>query len=181
MATLYVYNLSKKTKVYATTVTLEGSNAWIYNLNGKIIIGTHQTAYCYDAFEYKMYWEKSVVLNDGVGFGSGNNQIMQVLGYDNLALVYCVDRLVCFDVNTGSILYNVLADGSNAANVIDGILYQRDGSDLQMRDPKTGKELKRVATPRDAQAFSSSRPNGKDGRIYVHSYTDAYCIKAWGK
>jgi outer membrane protein assembly factor BamB len=181
MSVLYVYNLSKKTKVYTTTVALDGSNAWIYQLNGKIIIGSQKTAYCYDAYENKKYWEKSVVLNDGVGSGSGNDEIMQVLGYDNLALVYCVDRLVCFDINTGKELYNTAAAGSNTANIIDGIIYQRDQSDLQMRDPKTGKELKRIATGRNEQAFSGSRPNGADGKIYVHTYTDAYCIKAWGK
>jgi len=180
MSVLYVYNLTKKTKVYTTTVTFDGSNAWIYQLNGKIIIGSQKTAFCYDAFENKKYWEKSVVLNDGVGSGSGNDEILQVLAYDNLALVYCVDRLVCFDINTGAVKYNVLSSHS-AANIIDGVIYQREGSDLQMRDPRTGKELKRIATGVNEQAFSSSRPNGKDGKIFIHSYTDAYCIKAWGK
>ena len=51
----------------------------------------------------------------------------------------------------------------------------------QMRDPYTGKELKRISTGKNEQAFSSSRPNGKDGKIFIHSYTDAYCIKAWGQ
>ena len=180
MTVLYVYNLSKKTKVYTTTVTLDGSNAWIYQLNGKIVIGSQKTAFCYDAFENKKYWEKSVVLNDGVGSGSGNDEILQVLAYDNLALVYCVDRLVCFDINTGAVKYNVLSSHT-AANIIDGIIYQREGSDLQMRDPRTGKELKRISTGVNEQAFSSSRPNGADGKIFIHSYTDAYCIKAWGK
>ena len=180
MTVLYVYNLSKKTKVYTTTVTLDGSNAWIYQLNGKIVIGSQKTAFCYDAFENKKYWEKSVVLNDGVGSGSGNDEILQVLAYDNLALVYCVDRLVCFDINTGAVKYNVLSSHT-AAYIIDGIIYQREGSDLQMRDPRTGKELKRISTGVNEQAFSSSRPNGADGKIFIHSYTDAYCIKAWGK
>ncbi len=179
--TLYIYNLTKQTSVYSTAVSLNGgSNAWIYYLNGKIIIGKEKTAYCYDAFENKKHWEKSVVLNDGVGSGSGNDEILQVLAYDNLALVYCVDRLVCFDINTGAVKYNVLSSHS-AANIIDGVIYQREGSDLQMRDPRTGKELKRIATGVNEQAFSSSRPNGKDGKIFIHSYTDAYCIKAWGK
>ena len=177
---LYVYNLTKKAKVYTTTVTFDGSNAWIYHLNGKIIIGTQKTAFCYDAFENKKYWEKSVVLNDGVGSGSGNDEILQVLGYDNLALVYCVDRLVAFDINTGAVKYNV-PSSHTAANIIDGVIYQREGSDLQMRDPRTGRELKRIVTGINEQAFSSSRPNGKDGKIFIHSYTDAYCIKAWGR
>ncbi|MEY3500020.1 MAG: hypothetical protein RL308_1689 [Bacteroidota bacterium] len=177
---LYVYNLTKKKNVYTTTVTFDGSNAWIYHLNGKIIIGTQKTAFCYDAFENKKYWEKSVVLNDGIGSGSGNDEILQVLGYDNLALVYCVDRLVAFDIKTGSVKYNV-PSSHTAANIIDGVIYQREGSDLQMRDPRTGRELKRIATGPNEQAFSSSRPNGKDGKIFIHSYTDAYCIKAWGK
>jgi outer membrane protein assembly factor BamB len=177
---LYVYNLTQKKNIYTTTVTFDGSNAWIYHLNGKLIIGTQKTAFCYDAFENKKYWEKSVVLNDGVGSGSGNDEILQVLGYDNLALVYCVDRLVAFDINTGVVKYNV-PSSHTAANIIDGVIYQREGSDLQMRDPRTGRELKRIATGVNEQAFSSSRPNGKDGKIFIHSYTDAYCIKAWGK
>ncbi len=180
MTVLYVHNLTKKRKVYTTTVTMNGSNAWIYQLNGKIIIGSQKTGYCYDAFENKKYWEKSVVLNDGVGSGSGNDEILQVLAYHNLALVFCVDRLVCFDVNTGEVKYNVLSSHT-AAFIYEGVIYQREGSDLQMRDPRTGKELKRIATGENEQAFSSSRPNGKDGKIYIHSYTDAYCIKAWGK
>ncbi len=128
MSVLYVYNLSKKTKVYTTTVTMDGSNAWIYQLNGRIIIGSQKTAYCYDAFENKKYWEKSVVLNDGVGSGSGNDEILQVLAYDNLALVYCVDRLVCFDINTGDLKYNVRSSHS-AALIYEGVIYQREGSD----------------------------------------------------
>jgi outer membrane protein assembly factor BamB len=122
-----------------------------------------------------------VILNDGIGMGSGNDEIMKVIAFENFALVYCVDRLVCFDLNTGVIKYNVPAAGSTAPAIIDGIIYQRDQSDLQMRDPKTGKELKRVATGKNEQAFSSSRPNGANGKIFVHSYSDAYCIKAWGK
>ena len=120
------------------------------------------------------------MLNDGVGLGSGNDEIMQVHIANNLALVYCVDRLVCFDINTGLLKYNVLAN-DNTASIIDGIIYQREGSDLGMRDSNTGKLLKRIATGRDEQAFSSSRPNGADGKIFVHSYTHAYCIKAWGR
>ena len=177
---LYVYNLTQKKNVYTTTVTFDGSNAWIYNLNGKLIIGTQKTAFCYDAFTNKKYWEKSVVLNDGVGSGSGNDEILQVLGYDNLALVYCVDRLVAFDINSGAVKYNV-PSSHTAANIIDGVIYQREGSDLQMRDPRTGRELKRIVTGPNEQAFSSSRPNGKDGKIFVHSYTHAFCIKAWGR
>ena len=106
---------------------------------------------------------------------------MQVFGYDNIALGFTVDRLFAFDLNTGIKKYDVPAAGSNTANIIDGIIYQRDRSDLQMRDPYTGKELKRISTGKNEQAFSSSRPNGANGKIYIHSYTDAYCIKAWEK
>ena len=56
-----------------------------------------------------------------------------------------------------------------------------DNNDFLMRDPNTGKELKRISTGKNAEGFAGSRPNGKDGKIYIHSYTDAYCIKAWGK
>jgi len=177
---LFIYNLATHKKVYSTPVacsdTLKDSfyGRLCYH-DGKIIVGKGAEFLCYDAFQNKgVLWQHNT--------GSfGNDNAMQVYCLDNLALGFTVDRLFAFDINTGSKLYDVRAAGSNTANIIDGILYQRDGSDLQMRDPKTGKELKRVATPRDAQAFSSSRPNGKDGRIYVHSYTDAYCIKAWGK
>ena len=106
---------------------------------------------------------------------------MQVFGYDNLGLGFTVVRLFAFDINTGVKLYDVPAAGSNTANIINGIIYQREHSDLQIRDSKTGKELKRIATGVNEQAFSSSRPNGADGKIFVHTYSDAYCIKAWEK
>jgi hypothetical protein len=126
------------------------------------------------------YWEKSVIFNDGVGNGSGNDEVMRVLGYENLAFIFCVDRLVCFDLNTGAFKYNVPA-GWVDARMIDGVMYNIDDSDLVMRDPYTGKELKRaVATPGE-QVFASMRPNGADGRIFIHSYSHAYCLKAYSK
>lgn len=180
MSVLYVYNLTKKSKVYTTTVTMDGSNFWIDQLNGKLVMGSQKTAYCYDAFENKKYWEKSVVLNDGVGFGSGNDEILQVMAYDNLALIFCVDRLVCFDINTGALKYNVIASHAQA-KIVDGVMYNQDDNDLVMRDVYTGKVLKRYATGLNEEGFARTRPNVVDGRVYIHSYTDAYCIKAWGR
>lgn len=180
MSVLYVYNLTKQTKVYTTTVTMDGSNFWIYQLNGKLVMGSQKTAFCYNAFENKKYWEKSVVLNDGVGFGSGNDEILQVMAYDNLALIFCVDRLVCFDINTGALKYNVTASHAQA-KIVDGVIYNEDYDDLVMRDVYTGKVLKRYATGLNEEGFARTRPNVVDGRVYIHSYTHAYCIKAWGK
>jgi outer membrane protein assembly factor BamB len=177
---LYVYNLSAQQKVYSIPVscsdTLKDSffGRVCYH-DGKIIVGKGAEFLCFDAFE-----DKNILWQNNTG-KLGNDNAMQVFGYDNLALGFTVDRLFCYDINTGDEYYNIKAAGSNTANVIDGIIYQRDGSDFQMRDPKTGKELKRIVTGRNEQAFSSSRPNGANGRIYVHTYTDAYCIKAWGK
>lgn len=175
---LYVYNLTQNRKVYTTTVTTEGSNCWIYQLDGKIILGSYKTAYCYDAFENKKYWEKSVVLNDGVGFGSGNDEILQVLGYDNLALIFCVDRLVAFDINSGQLKYNVMASHARAI-IADAVIYNEDYDDLVMRDVYSGKILKRYATGINEEGFARVRPNVVDGKVYIHSGTDAYCIKAW--
>lgn len=180
MSVLYVYNLTKKSKVYTTTVAMDGSNFWIYQLNGKLVMGSQKTAFCYDAFENKKYWEKSVVLNDGVGFGSGNDEILQVMAYDNLALIFCVDRLVCFDINTGVLKYNVIASHAQA-KIVDGVIYNEDYDDLVMRDVYTGKVLKRYATGLNEEGFARTRPNVVDGKVYIHSYTHAYCIKAWGK
>lgn len=181
LGTLYVYNLSKNIKLYSTSVSLkEGSNAWINYNDGKILIGKSHTVYCYDAFENKKYWEKSVILNDGVGSGSGNDEIMQVLGYDNLALIYCVDRLVCFDVKTGSVKYNVASSHSSAV-VSNGVIYNEDNNDLLFRDVYTGKVLKRVITGKNEEGFAASRPNVLDGKVFIHSYSDAFCIKAWNK
>jgi len=188
--TLLVYNLTKKQIVYSTYVnstTLETewddvSGHICYN-NGEILIGKGKNVYCYDAFIDKgnSNWQHTSILNDGVGLGSGNDYVVQVLSFENILLAYCIDHLIAFDISTGKVMYNVPAAGTNDSALIDGIIYQREHSDLQMRDPKTGKELKRIATGRNEQAFSNSRPNGVDGKIYVHTYTDAYCIKAWGK
>ncbi len=181
--TLCVYNLTENKIVYTKYVNNQtlGKDEWddfygrVTYFNGKLLVGKSKKIYCFDAFE-----DKSALWQQNTG-SYGNDNAMQVFGCDNLALGFTVDRLFAYDINSGNELYNVPAAGSNTANVIDGVIYQRDGSDLQMRDPKTGKELKRIATGRNEQAFSSSRPNGADGRIYVHTYTDAYCIKAWGK
>lgn len=178
--TLYIYNLSTQQKLYSIPVSCSDSLqdsffGRVYFHDGKIIVGKGAEFLCYDAFE-----DKGILWQHNTGH-YGNDNAMQVFGYDNLALGFTVDRLFAFDINTGVKLYDVPAAGSNTANIIDGIIYQREHSDLQMRDPKTGKELKRVATPPNEQAFSSSRHNGKNGKIYVHTYTDAYCIKAWEK
>ena len=185
---LVVYNLTTYTRVYTSHVI---SNDPIFNTfygrichhDGKILVGKDRNVYCYDAFTDKggPLWSSPVSMNDGVGRGSGNDNVMQMFGYKNLLLAYCVDHLNAFDINTGKVVYNINGPGNNDAAIIDGILYQRWYSDLGMIDPNTGKLLKRVATPKDDQAFANSRPSGANGKIYLHSYTDAYCIKAWGK
>ncbi len=180
LMSLFVYNLTKQKKVYTSPVACEdslhdGNYGRICYHNGKLIVGKGNEVLCFDAFDNKgILWQYFLGKD-------GNDFAMQVFGYDNLALGFTVDRLFAFDINTGVKLYDVPAAGSNTANIIDGIIYQREHSDLQMRDPKSGKELKRIATGANEQAFSSSRPNGADGKIYVHTYTDAYFIKAWGK
>ena len=180
LMSLYVYNLTKQQKVYTIPVACEDSlhdedYGRICYHDGKIIVGKGAEVLCYDAYEDKgVYWKHFLGT-------SGNDFAMQVFGYDNLGLGFTVDRLFAFDINTGVKLYDVPAAGSNTANIINGIIYQREHSDLQIRDSKTGKELKRIATGVNEQAFSSSRPNGADGKIFVHTYSDAYCIKAWEK
>jgi outer membrane protein assembly factor BamB len=186
--TLVVYNLTTNMRVYATPVI---SNDPIFNgfygricyHDGKILVGKDRNVYCFDAFTDKgdPLWSSPVSMNDGVGFGSGNDNVMQIFGYNNKLLAICIDHLNAFDINTGKVIYNVDGSGGTDAAIIDGILYQRWYSDLGMIDPNTGKLLKRVATPKDDQAFANSRPSGANGKIYLHSYTDAYCIKAWGK
>jgi outer membrane protein assembly factor BamB len=185
---LTAFDLTTSKKVYANHVI---SNDPIFNTffgricyhDGKILVGKDRNVYCYDAFSDKgvPLWSTPVSMNDGVGRGSGNDNVMQMFGYKNLLLAYCVDHLNAFDINTGKVIYNVYGAGYVDAAIIDGILYQRWYSDLGMIDPNTGKLLKRVATPKDDQAFANSRPSGANGKIYLHSYTDAYCIKAWGK
>lgn len=189
--TLCVYNLTEKKIVYTKYVNNKalGENEWddltgkICYSNGNLLIGKGKTIYCYDAFKEEIVpkWEQSTVLNEEIGFGSGNNNITKVIVFENIGLVYCVDHLIGININTGKPIYNVPATGLTDMSILDGVIYQCDGSDLQMRDPRTGKELKRVSTPPNEQAFSSSRPNGADGKIFIHSYTHAYCIKAWGK
>lgn len=177
---LYVFNLSKQQKAYAIPVACrdslyDGNYGRICYHDGKIIIGKSAEVLCFDAYEDKgTYWKYFIGT-------AGNDFVMQVFGYDNLALGFTVDRLFAFDINTGVKLYDVPATGSNSANIIDGTIYNEDHNDLLMRDPKTGKELKRIKTGINEEGFSSSRPNGADGKIFVHTYSDAYCIKAWEK
>lgn len=178
--TLYVYNITKQQKAYTIPVACEdslydGNYGRICYHDGKIIVGKGAEVLCLDAYEDKgTYWKYFIGT-------AGNDFAMQVFGYDNLALGFTVDRLFAFDINTGVKLYDVPATGSNSANIIDGIIYNEDHNDLLMRDPKTGKELKRIKTGINEEGFSGSRPNGADGKIFVHTYSDAYCIKAWGK
>jgi len=181
--TLCVYNLTENKIVYTKYVNNQtlGKDEWdgfsgrVTFHNGKLFVGKGAEFLCFDAFE-----DKGKLWQHYTG-PLGNDNAMQVFGSDSIALGFTVDRLFAYNINTGKELYHTAAAGSNTANIIDGIIYQRDNSDLQMRDPKIGKELKRVATPLNAQSFSGSRPNGANGKIYIHSYTDAYCIKAWGK
>lgn len=189
--TLCVYNITEKRIVYTKYVNnriLEKDESdtfagKIWYADGKLLVGQAKRIYCYDAFkdEGGPKWEHTTVLNDGIGFGSDNDNVSKVRVFENIGLVFCMDHLIGINMNTGKPIYHVEAAGGNDVAIIDGIIYQRESSDLQMRDPRTGKELKRVATPPNEQAFSSARPNGADGKIYIHSYTHAYCIKAWGK
>ena len=177
---LYVYNLTIQQKVYSIPVSSSDTlQDWFFGRvcyhDGKIIIGKGTEFLCYDAFE-----DKGVLWQHNTG-AYANDNAMQVLGNDNLVLGFTIDRLFAFDINTGKELYSVSANGSSTAAIIDGILYDEDRNDFLMRDPKTGKELKRVSTGKNEQGFAGSRPNGADGKIFVHTYTDAYCIKAWGK
>ena len=181
--TLCVYNLTQNKIAYSTYVNTQTLGTDEYDdfyggvtfHNGKLFVGKGKRFFCFDAYENKgVLWQYKTGIY-------GTDNAMQVFGYDNLALGYTLDRLFVFNINTGSRIYDVAVGGSSSSNIIDGIIYQREGSDLTMRDPHTGRELKRIATGLNEQAFSSSRPNGKDGKIYLHSYTDAYCIKAWGK
>lgn len=181
--TLCVYNLTENKIAYTKYINNQtlGKDEWddfygrVTFHKGKIFIGKGKNFYCLDAYD-----DKGILWQHATGI-YGNDNAMQVFGYDNLALGYTLNKLYGFDINTGKKLYEVSVGGSSSANIIDGVIYQREGSDLQMRDPRTGKELKRIATGVNEQAFSSSRPNGADGKIFIHSYTDAYCIKAWGK
>ena len=178
--TLYIYNLTKKQKIYSIPVACEDSlndsfSGRICYHNGKIIVGKGAEFLCFDAFD-----DKGVLWQHNTGIYANDNA-MQVLGYDNLALGFTVDKLFAYDINTGKELYKVTANGSSTPAIIDGIIYGEDHNDFLMRDPKTGKELKRIKTGNNEEGFSSSRPNGADGKIFVHTYSDAYCIKAWGK
>ena len=181
--TLCVYNLTQNKIAYSSYINNQtlAVDEWdefygrVTFHNGKLIIGKGRHFYCVDAYQ-----DKGILWKYKTG-SYGTDNAMQVFGYQDMALGYTLDRLFAFDINTGKKLYETSTGSSTSASVIDGILYQRDGSDFLMRDPRTGKELKRIVTGINEQAFSSSRPNGKDGKIFIHSYTDAYCIKAWGR
>lgn len=189
--TLFVYNLTRNEKVYSVYVNPQASSVqdWdaflgrVAYVKNKLIVGMGKNVYCFDAFNGKeTLWKHSTVLNDGKGMGSGNDNVFQLLSYNDVAIVYCADHIIGLNTNDGSLIYNVKsASGSAAGAIIDGILYCEDNNDFLMRDPSTGKELKRVSTGKGKEGFAGSRPNGKDGKIYIHSYTDAYCIRAWGK
>ena len=189
--TLFVYNLTTNKKLYCVYVNPQASSIqdWdaflgrVSYVKNKLIVGMGKNVYCFDAFnEKEVLWKHSTILNDGIGMGSGNDNVFQLIPYDNLAIVYCADHIMALNTSDGSLRYNVKsASGSAAGSIIDGVLYCEDNNDFLMRDPNTGKELKRISTGKNAEGFAGSRPNGKDGKIYIHSYTDAYCIKAFGK
>lgn len=181
--TLCVFNITESKIAYIKYINTEefSRDEWdtfygrvVYH-NGKIFIGKSRRFYCVDAFEDKeVYWHYAT--------GEyGNDNAMQVLAYNNIAIGYTIENIYGFNIDTGELLYKEPAGGSPSASIIDGVIYQRDKSDLQMRDPRTGKELKRIATPAHEQAFASAPPNGADGRIFLHSYTHAYCVRAYGK
>jgi hypothetical protein len=103
---------------------------------------------------------------------------MQISAYQDRVLAFSVDHLNAYNIENGDSLYNVWIS-SNEANIIDGIIYQTNKGNFVMKDPLTGKELKRIKTM--DSSFQGDRPNGADGRIYIHTGTHAYCIKAWGQ
>ena len=186
--TLLVYNLTQNQVVYATHVNKDTpEDDWdifygrvLYH-NGKLLVGKSSNLYCFDAFEESPpLWQRSTALNNGDIYG--NDSVFQLLAYEDFAIVYCADRIMCLNFSTGYLNYNVSSrSGSAAGAIIDGVLYCEDNNDFLMRDPRTGKELKRISSGENQEGFTGSRPNGADGRIYIHTYTDAYCIRAWGE
>jgi outer membrane protein assembly factor BamB len=183
--TLFVYNLTQRQKVYSIYVnpqtSIDEGDAFygrIFYQNGKILVGKWKYAYCFDAFEEREpYWVRSTKVSPDP---NSSDEVVYILAYDNAALAFCLGHLAAFDIKTGNLLYDSKTNGTDP-NVIDGVIYKRDQGDFQMIDAKTGKELKRVPYGEGEEAFADARPNGADGRIYIHTYTDAYCIRAWGK
>jgi hypothetical protein len=180
--TLCVYNLTQNKIAYTKYLNNQtlGKDEWddvsghICFNDGKILIGKGKNIYCYDAFtDMGALWQYKTGTY-------GNDNVVQVLGYDNLALGYTLENLYVFDINTGTIKYNVASSHSDA-KVVDEVIYNEDNNDLVMRDVFTGKILKRIATGKTEEGFASTRPNVVDGKVFIHNGTDAYCIKAWGE
>ncbi len=183
--TLFVYNLTQRQKVYSIYVNpqtpddgWDGFYGRITYHKGRILVGKWKYVYCFDAFqEREPYWVRSTKVSPDP---NSSDEVAHMLAYDNTALAFCLGHLAAFDINTGNLLYDSKTTGTDP-NVIDGVIYKKDQGDLQMLDAKTGKELKRVPYGKGEEAFAGARPNGADGRIYIHTYTDAYCIRAWGE
>jgi|DewCreStandDraft_5_1066085.scaffolds.fasta_scaffold36136_1 outer membrane protein assembly factor BamB len=101
---------------------------------------------------------------------------------DGTIYANCEDTyLYALDAETGLIKWREKSSGtSSPLFYMDGVLYYVGGGDgmLHAVDAATGKHLWKIDPPeRNDYGFTRSRPTGFDGRLYVTSWTTAYCYR----
>lgn len=101
---------------------------------------------------------------------------------DGTIYANCEDTyLYAVDAETGLIKWREKSSGtSSPLFYMDGVLYYVGGGDgkLHAVEAATGKHLWKIDPPeRNDYGFTRSRPTGFDGRLYVTSWTTAYCYR----
>jgi outer membrane protein assembly factor BamB len=141
-------------------------NSMFYKDAGRRIV-------CYDPNTGKLIWYQDF---PGDFFFSG------FIIVDGTIYANCEDTyLYALDAETGLIKWREKSSGtSSPLFYMDGVLYYVGGGDgmLHAVDAATGKHLWKIDPPeRNDYGFSPSRPTGFDGRLYVTSWTTAYCYR----
>ncbi|GIV50152.1 MAG: hypothetical protein KatS3mg038_0673 [Candidatus Kapaibacterium sp.] len=175
---LVCYDYREKQIIYRTRFHISQSGG-LMNVrpgiiyNHKFYKDAGRRIICYNPNTGKLIWYQDF---PGDFFFSG------FIIVDGTIYANCEDTyLYAVDAETGLIKWREKSSGtSSPLFYMDGVLYYVGGGDgkLHAVEAATGKHLWKIDPPeRNDYGFAPSRPTGFDGRLYVTSWTTAYCYR----
>ncbi len=175
---LFCYRLSDNTTVYRVPYARTKNKGLVDNRPGVIYNNRYykdagQRIVCYDPDTGRLIWYQDF---------PGDFLFSGFIIVDGTIYANCEDTyLYALDAETGLIKWREKSSGtSSPLFYMDGVLYYVGGGDgkLHAVDAATGKHLWKIDPPeRNDYGFTRSRPTGFDGRLYVTSWTTAYCYR----
>lgn len=144
-----------------------------YVIGNKYYVAVGRRIACIDIQDAKLLWYQNF---------PGDFLFSGFIIVDGTIYANCEDTyLYALDAETGLIKWKEKSSGTNSRLFyMGGLLYFVGGGDgkLHAVDAATGKHLWKIDPPeRNRYGFATARPTGFDGRLYVTSWTTAYCYR----